>query len=378
MLSQLLADHAALRRALGFKFRTPGILLRNFVAFAEHRGEHVVTTATVHEWALQAPSPEQRRNRLLTVRRFAIALHAEDPRHEVPSADLFGRASHRRRTPYIYDPGDIRRLIDAALRLGPEGSIRPITYATMFGLIAATGMRVAGSGDRTVKTEMLDAPSVGTHSIDVRVDGDTVEQVTLDIRFKRIHVRPPIGKQKRYPALDLTVIHAAEIGTPTGRKPILWKLVTDLKVDNLEDALEKIRWYAMRWKIEVFHKILKSGCRAEDAKLRTADRLANLVALFCIVSWRVLWMTMAARADPEASPTVAFTASEIIILDQLVAETGNRNAKPATLELYLIKLARLGGYLARKADPPPGNTVIWRGIRRLADIQIGAELGRCG
>ncbi|MFN8682938.1 tyrosine-type recombinase/integrase [Paracoccus sp. P2] len=143
MLSQLLTDHAALHRALGFKFRTPGILLRNFVAFAEHRGERVVTTATVREWALQAPSPEQRRNRLLTVRRFAIALHAEDPRHEVPSADLFGRASHRRRTPYIYDPRDIRRLIDAAHRLGPDGSIRPITYATMFGLIAATGMRVS-------------------------------------------------------------------------------------------------------------------------------------------------------------------------------------------------------------------------------------------
>ena len=55
----------------------------------------------------------------------------------------------------------------------------------------------------------------------------------------------------------------------------------------------------MRWKIEVFHKVLKSGCRAEDARLRTADRLANLVALFCTVSWRVLWMTMMARAAPE-------------------------------------------------------------------------------
>ncbi len=143
MLSQLLADHAALQRALGFKFRTPGILLRNFVTFAERRGERVVTTASVREWALQAPSPEQRRNRLLTVRRFAIALHAEDPRHEAPSADLFGRALQRRRTPFIYSLDDIRRLIDAAHRLGPDGSIRPLTYATMFGLIAATGMRVS-------------------------------------------------------------------------------------------------------------------------------------------------------------------------------------------------------------------------------------------
>ncbi len=143
MLSQLLADYAALHRALGFKFRTPDILLRNFVAFAEQRGERVITAASVQEWALQAPSPEQRRNRLLTVRRFALSLHAEDPRHEVPSADLFGRASRRRRTPYIYSAEDIRQLIDAAHRLGPIGSIRPLTYAAMFGLIAATGMRVS-------------------------------------------------------------------------------------------------------------------------------------------------------------------------------------------------------------------------------------------
>jgi len=224
--------------------------------------------------------------------------------------------------------------------------------------------RLAGSGDHTVKSEMREAPSAGTHSIQVRTD-DTVELVTLDIQYKRIHVCPPIGKQKCYPSLDLTVIHATEIGTPSRRKPILWKLVTDLEVGNLQEALEKIRWYAMRWKIEVFHKILKSGCRAEDAKLRTADRLANLVALFCIVSWRVLWMTMVARSDPEANPALAFTATEIITLDTVIANTGNRGAKPATLELYLIKLARLGGYLARKADPPPGDTAIWRGLRRL-------------
>ncbi|HLZ07257.1 MAG TPA: IS4 family transposase [Chloroflexota bacterium] len=238
--------------------------------------------------------------------------------------------------------------------------------------------RLAGDGDHTVKTEMREAPSAGTHSIDVRVDDDTVERVTLDIQYKRIHVCPPIGKQKRYPSLDLTVIHASEIGVPSGRKPILWKLVTDLEVDDLDGAIEKIRWYSTRWKIEVFHKILKSGCRAEDAKLRTADRLANLVALFCIVSWRVLWMTMMARTAPEADPAIAFTATEIAILDRLIGDSGNRGAKPGTLHLYLTKLSRLGGYLARTSDPPPGNTVVWRGLRRLVDIQLGAELATYG
>jgi hypothetical protein len=225
---------------------------------------------------------------------------------------------------------------------------------------------------------MREAPSAGTHNIEVRVDDDTVERVTLDIQYRRIHVCPPIGKQKRYPSLDLTVIHASEVGVPSGRKPILWKLITDLEVSDLADAIEKIRWYSMRWKIEVFHKILKSGCRAEDAKLRTADRLANLVALFCIVSWRVMWMTMMARAAPEADPTIAFPARELTILDRLIADSGNRGAKRGTLQLYLTKLSRLGGYLARTSDPPPGNTVVWRGLRRLVDIQIGAELATYG
>ena len=126
----------------------------------------------------------------------------------------------------------------------------------------------------------------------------------------------------------------------------------------------------MRWKIEVFHKILKLGCRIEEEKLRTAGQLANLVALFCIVSWRVLWMTMIARA----APAVALTSSEITILDRLVSDAGNRRAKSGTLLLYLIKLARLGGYLAGMSDLPPGNTVVWRGLRRLADSQLGTEI----
>ncbi|MDE2464519.1 MAG: IS4 family transposase [Alphaproteobacteria bacterium] len=234
--------------------------------------------------------------------------------------------------------------------------------------------RLAGNGGHTVSKEMRATECAGTHAIEIRNDNDEIERVNLEIRFKRIHVCPPIGKQKRYPSLDLTVIHASEIRAPAGRKPIQWKLVTDLDVSSVEEAIQKIRWYALRWKIEVFHKILKSGCRAEDAKLRTADRLANLVALFCIVSWRVQWMTMMGRSAPDAAPTIAFTVQEVTILDHLIADSGNRGAKPNTLQMYITKLARLGGYLARMSDPPPGNTVIWRGLRRLADIQLGAEI----
>ena len=112
----------------------------------------------------------------------------------------------------------------------------------------------------------------------------------------------------------MTVTHARE---PTGRPRIEWKLITDLPVTSLREVIEKLDWYAQRWKIEVFHKILKSGCRAEDAKLRTAERLVNLIAIYCIVSWRIYWLTMINRAAPMVVPQLAPSEVEIATLDRL-------------------------------------------------------------
>jgi hypothetical protein len=95
---------------------------------------------------------------------------------------------------------------------------------------------------------------------------------------------------------------AREQQTPPDRDRIDWKLITDLPVNSRRQAVEKVQWYALRWKIEVFHKILKSGCRAEQARLRTAPRLANLPAVFCILSRRVFWLSMTYRIDPGADP----------------------------------------------------------------------------
>ncbi|MEX3969706.1 IS4 family transposase [Paraburkholderia caribensis] len=121
------------------------------------------------------------------------------------------------------------------------------------------------------------------------------------------------------------------------------------------------------------HKILKSGCKAEESRLRTADRLTNLIAVFCILSWRIFWITMLGRPATRAAAELAFTRTEIDLLEHLVHDTSH-NAQAPPLVRNVIRLARLGGYLARASDPPPGNTVMWRGMRRLTDIQIGYEL----
>ena len=236
--------------------------------------------------------------------------------------------------------------------------------------------RLAGDGAHTIAAEMAEVRCKGTHRVEVRDRHGQLSEAILELRFRRIQVRPPIGKQSRYPQLELTVLHATERGRPRNRDPIEWKLITDLPVTSRASAIEKLHWYALRWKIETFHKILKSGCKAEHSKLRTAERLVNLLAMFCILGWRIFWLTMLNRSTRYAAPTLAFTPLEIRLLNQLAPTRADpKSRRPTSLHACLTQLARLGGYLARAGDAPPGNTVIWRGISRLTDIEIGFLLG---
>ena len=166
-------DHISLHRALGFKFRTQSLLLRNFVAYAEARGDQVISADRILAWAVEAPSPEQRRNRLLQARRFAIAMHAEDSRHEIPVADALGRGLFARRIPYIYSQEDVRCLMTAAASLSPAGTIRPVTFATLFGLLTATGMRIS--------------EALALRLSDITDDGLIIEKTKFKKRYRRHH-----------------------------------------------------------------------------------------------------------------------------------------------------------------------------------------------
>ena len=92
-------------------------------------------------------------------------------------------------------------------------------------------------------------------------------QAILEIRYRRVMVWPPVANQRHYPELRLTVIHATERGEPAGRERIEWRLFTDLPANSPVEAIEKLDWYALRWKIETFHKNLKSGCKAEESHI---------------------------------------------------------------------------------------------------------------
>lgn len=143
MLSESVNRHIELYRSMGFKYKVQAYMLHSFADFAQGRSEEFIQTESVLEWAASAPSVRQRHDRLLTIRRLACALNAEDNRHQVPPTDVFGRARRSRRTCHIFTQDEIGRLLQAASQLTPPGSIRPITYTALLSLIACTGLRVS-------------------------------------------------------------------------------------------------------------------------------------------------------------------------------------------------------------------------------------------
>lgn len=234
--------------------------------------------------------------------------------------------------------------------------------------------RLAVGQGMTIAKRMKELTPSGMHVIRFRDARGHQQEAHLSVKFASMTVLPPIGKQKCYPPQDLHVVFAEEVDPPGDRAPVFWKLITNLEVNSHAQAVHKLEWYAKRWNIELFFKTLKSGCRIEAARLTTAQRLANFVALCCVVGWRIHWLFMLKREHPRAPPTTVFTANEMACLDRCPPVAGS-GAKAKNLDLYLLKVARLGGYLARKNDSPPGSMVMWRGFSRLSDLMIGYTAG---
>jgi integrase len=151
MLITVVDSYLTLRRATGVKLAETERTLRAFALFAEARGESFIRSATVLDWVrAKSPSPHMRAYRLKLIIPFARYLRAEDPRHEVPPRDVFGRHPSRRLPPFLFSTQEVKALVREALNLGPEGAFQPLVYSTLFGLLACTGLRVSEAFDLSV------------------------------------------------------------------------------------------------------------------------------------------------------------------------------------------------------------------------------------
>lgn len=211
----------------------------------------------------------------------------------------------------------------------------------------------------------------GSYSIHVvGNDKRKARTATVSVRFGEVTFRPPWRPNGlKLPAVTLQAILVKEEHPPADvDEPIEWLLLTNMPVSTFTAANEVIDWYCCRWQIELFHKVLKSGCRVEDCRLRTAERLFNFVALTSVIAWRLHWMTYINRCCPDLPCTVALTTTEWEALYMRIHKTHEFPDNIPTVYQAIRWIAKLGGFLGRKSDGEPGLTTIWRGWQRLRDI----------
>ena len=142
-ITEYVARHIAMKRKLGYQFTTNARILLSFARFADDRGEAFIRAETVLQWALESASQARRARKLHTAHAFAVWMHAEDTRHEVPPRDALGAQSYRRPRPHPMSIQDIRKLLSGAHAMPPPGTINPRTWHHMFGLMASSGLRIS-------------------------------------------------------------------------------------------------------------------------------------------------------------------------------------------------------------------------------------------
>jgi hypothetical protein len=167
--------------------------------------------------------------------------------------------------------------------------------------------------------------------------------------------------------LRVGVVLVSEVAPPAGVKPLRWLLLTTLPVTTLDEALACVRYYRLRWLIEEFHFVLKSGCRVERLQLQDGHRLQRALTIYAGVAWWLLWITHLARSSPDAPCTVAFDTPSWQALVATTSRTLVLPSTPPTLRTTVRLLAALGGFRGRASDGEPGVQTLWRGLRRLHD-----------
>lgn len=254
--------------------------------------------------------------------------------------------------------------------------------ADIYGLFAwavatphAPKLLVRATQDRRVAGEQghlwahLEAQSVAA-GVSVRVPRrgrQRARTARLEVRYAVVELRAPT-RQPRLGPVRLWAVLAREVGAPAGVAPIEWLLLTTVPVENVERALEVLRWYGLRWNIEIYHRTIQSGCRIEDRQWSGAERLESCLAIDLVVAWRVFHLTQLGRETPAVPCTVYFEEHEWKALWAYVTKQPEPPPAPPSLQVAMEQVARLGGWLGRASDGPPGVQVLWRGLERLDDI----------
>jgi hypothetical protein len=245
--------------------------------------------------------------------------------------------------------------------------------------------RYAQKGVTKLWDHVRKQPKAGSFTIEIPKKNKIKHSKARDARTARVSVRfasfifnPPRNNVKhasqQLPDIDMRAVYVLEPNPPDGEEPVEWMLLTNLPVQSFDEAYEKVLWYCLRWRIEMYFKVLKSGFRVEDCRLGHAERLIRYLTVMSIVAWRLFMITLIARTDPSTPCTKFLADDEWKIVFLKIHKNKKLPKKTPSIGQVVIWIARLGGFLARKRDGFPGTITLWRGWKRLADLTEGWTL----
>jgi len=187
---------------------------------------------------------------------------------------------------------------------------------------------------------------------------------TVSVRATTVTLHPPYRPDGKLPAVEVNLVLVREDNPPAGEEPIEWLLVTDLAAPDFAAAKQCVEYYTRRWDVEIYFRVLKSGCGVEKLRLESSERVVNALAVYRVVAWRVLSVLMLGRKCPEMPCDVVLEEEEWKAVYQVV--TGEKPPRrPPPLGEMVRMIAGLGGYLDRPHDPPPGPKAMWIGLQQV-------------
>jgi len=234
----------------------------------------------------------------------------------------------------------------------------------------ALNRRLQEAEEKYLFDRMKALPQVGQIQLSVPQHEQPDHHVVCKVRLGSVTLAPPDrkGRSSLTPLTFYGIVVTEEQAPSETNEPLEWKLLTNIPTTSFAEALAIIRYYRLRWQIEVLHRILKTGCHVEGCLLETKDRIVRYLVLCSIIAWRIFWLTHIARVGPNTPALCVISKHELHVLRAVTKPTAAFPHNLSTAKEVVLAIARLGGFLNRKHDGHPGPTPIWRGWQVLQQL----------
>ena len=345
-----------------------GLLLHSALAVAPEQGQPLgllwqklwnrehPAKAPASETAAAKKKRQAQRRKALRSRAF---IEKESYRWVEAMTTVEQKVSDSTRIIHVFDrEGDIAEVFDQ------------VQTCSHTGVLVRAAHNRALEGDPYRLWEKLEAqPMKFKHEVELsETKKRKARTATLEVRFCAVQLRSPVrlGTDSQ---LQVTAVYADEVDCPEGGEPVSWMLLTSEPVETIEQAKTLLRWYGYRWRVEEYHKVLKSGCNVERYRL-AAEGMKTLLGFLSVIAVELLRLTYLQRTQPQMPAQEVLNSVQIKVL----SAKSSRLPKSLTIQWAVESVARLGGYLEHRRKTPIGIQVLWRGWAKLEHLVEGWEL----